>query len=124
MKVGQTAIALGVTGVLVLGAGVLLNHRHQVMATTKLERTEAAGGKELFLDLCETCHGPGGNGAGGAPTLNDGVVLQTYPTPASLEQFIQTHMPASDPGILTKQETTDLTFYILQLNHRFLSDPG
>lgn len=124
MKMRQTTVALGIAGALVLGGGVLLLHRHHVVAIAKMERTEAVGGKELFLDLCETCHGPGGNGAGGAPILNDGAVLQTYSSPVSLEQFIQTHMPSSDPGILTEQEATDLTFYIYELNHRFLPYPG
>lgn len=119
MGMRQTTVALCITGALTVGAGVLLHHRHQVVATRQMERTEAVGGKELFSDLCETCHGPGGNGAGGAPPLNDGTVLQTYSTPAAMEGFIQAHMPASDPGILTAQETADLTFYIFQLNHRF-----
>lgn len=109
---------MAVLSLVVLGGAMLAYHRGQVRATMKIDRQEAAGGRELYVDLCETCHGPGGNGAGGAPILNDSTVLQTYQTPARLGQFIQTHMPASDPGTLSEQETTDLTFYIFQLNHR------
>lgn len=118
MALRQTGFFVAIMAVVTVSGGALLYHRDQTIATARLDRIEAFGGKELFADLCETCHGPGGDGAGGAPVLNDGTVLQTYPTPPTLSHFIQTHMPASDPGILTVQETTDLALYIFQLNHR------
>ncbi|MHB1610223.1 MAG: c-type cytochrome [Sulfobacillus sp.] len=104
--------------VLTIG-GVLWYQHQQAVATIQLQTREATAGQALFAAMCETCHGPGGNGAGGAPVLNDGAVLQKYSTPASLSAFISSNMPASDPGILTTQEATDLTLYIFQLSHQF-----
>jgi mono/diheme cytochrome c family protein len=106
--------------VVVLAAGGLLwRHHQQTVASIQLQSREATAGKELFAGLCETCHGPGGDGAGGAPILNDGSVLKTYTSPSSLSAFIQTHMPASNPGMLNSQEATDLALYIFELNHQF-----
>lgn len=76
----------------------------------------ANAGQVLFSAMCETCHGLGGNGAGGAPSLQNGQVMAQYPTQAALARFIQTHMPASDPGILTNQQAVDLALWIQTLN--------
>ncbi|MCY0863576.1 MAG: c-type cytochrome [Sulfobacillus sp.] len=115
-------IGLGVGVVVVLSAGALGYHDHQTAATTS-QLQEAQAGAVLFQQMCETCHGPGGNGAGNAPVLNDGSVTTTYPTTTALANFIQTHMPASDPGILTSQQATELALYIRQLNHLVPQQP-
>ncbi|MCY0879170.1 MAG: c-type cytochrome [Firmicutes bacterium] len=79
-------------------------------------RQEAQVGQQLFSALCETCHGPDGNGAGGAPNLNNGDILQKYPTVSQLTTFIQQRMPASDPGVLTPLQARDLAVWIWSLN--------
>ncbi len=101
---------------ILVGLWGYMAHRQRefrVMATVN----QAEVGHQLFHALCATCHGPGGNGAGGAPVLNDGQTLAKYRTTSSLAQFIQTHMPASDPGILTSQQAVDLALWIKALNH-------
>lgn len=110
--------AVGVMGVVLVGAGAAgwMFHRHQA-AQAQVAADEAETGRMLFRTLCAACHGPGGDGAGGAPILNDGQTVAKYPTVAALAGFIQTHMPASDPGILTAQESQDLAVWIRHLNH-------
>lgn len=100
------------------GSGFLIWQHQQHVAEVAVETQQAVTGKQLFASMCVTCHGPGGNGAGGAPILNDGSVLQKYSTVTSLAAFIQSNMPASDPGILTSQQSTELALYIFHLNHR------
>lgn len=100
------------------GGGFLIWQHQQHEAEVSVETRQAVTGKQLFAAMCVTCHGPGGNGAGGAPILNDGSVLQKYSTVKSLAAFIQSNMPASDPGILTSQQSTELALYIFHLNHR------
>lgn len=109
--------------VVVLGmGGAFYWHERQLAASVRLKSQQAQVGQQLFQSLCITCHGPGGNGSGGAPVLNDGSVLQKYATTSRLSQFIQTHMPASNPGMLTHQQAQDLALYIKKLNHALNSN--
>jgi len=104
-----------IASVIVIGAGAWLYHHHQQWKEDQVMAQAQTGGL-LYGSMCETCHGPAGNGSGGAPVLNNGTVLQEYPTTAALSQFIQTHMPASNPGILTHQQAIDLALWISEQN--------
>lgn len=95
--------------------GFLLAHHSRVRAVSHQQAVE---GQQFFNQSCITCHGPGGNGAGGAPNLNDGKVIKKYASLTALQHFIQTHMPASDPGSLRSFQSRDLAIYIRSLNSR------
>jgi mono/diheme cytochrome c family protein len=115
---GSRALALVLSLGVLSGVGTAVLQAHQ--RTTALARafTHAERGGVLFANDCETCHGVGGDGAGGAPALNDGSVLKSYPTLSALQTFIQKNMPASDPGILSNSEARDAAEYVLWLNRR------
>jgi cytochrome c oxidase cbb3-type subunit III len=86
-----------------------------------------ASGKAAFGDNCETCHGPGGQGAVGYPNLNDDVWLWggtlddirttiaygiRTPHPKSRKSM----MPAfGKTGILSGEQVNDLTSYVQYL---------
>lgn len=107
-------LALGVLS----GVGTAALRAHQRTTALSGALTSADRGGVLFANDCETCHGVGGDGAGGAPALNDGSVLKSYPTLGALQTFIQKNMPASDPGILSKGQARDAAEYVLWLNRR------
>jgi mono/diheme cytochrome c family protein len=99
------------------GGGVYALYKSHEQAVVLTQDTRyAQAGAALFEAECETCHGVGGDGAGGAPILNNGAVLKSYPTESALEAFIVANMPASDPGSLTPTDAQDLAYYILSLN--------
>ncbi len=101
-----------------LGSGYLAVHEVANQAHQKAAAQEAASGQQLFVSMCATCHGPDGNGAGGAPVLDDGRVLGKYPTLSALSHFIQTRMPATDPGMLSTAQAQNLAVFINKVNHR------
>jgi cytochrome c len=105
-------VVMGVGG----GGAYALYQNHQQAVILSQDTKFAQAGASLFEAECETCHGVGGDGAGGAPVLNNGAVLKTYPTESALAAFIQANMPASDPGSLTPTDAQDLAYYILSLN--------
>ena len=107
-------LALGI----LTGIGTAALRAHEQQATASAARADARVGAVIFATDCETCHGVGGDGAGGAPALNDGKVLKTYPTGPALQAFIRKNMPASDPGILTPGQVRDLADFVLSLNRR------
>lgn len=104
---------MGLLGVFIAGLAWTGDSRYQ--RTVMLRETNT--GETFFSAWCETCHGRNGNGSGGAPPLDDGAVMEQYPSFESLDHYIQTEMPATDPGILTPQEAQDLTHFIISLNH-------
>ncbi|AUW94780.1 c-type cytochrome [Sulfobacillus sp. hq2] len=110
-------------GLLIAASGVGLYDETQVTTHVVMAQQEAQEGQELFASLCQTCHGPGGDGAGGAPVLNDGVTVTKYANTSALAQFIQSRMPATNPGILSPSQARNLAWYIIKLNHRLPGNP-
>jgi mono/diheme cytochrome c family protein len=72
-------------------------------------------GQRLFMAECAACHGPAGDGAGGAPALDTG--LAGYPSPAALARYIRRAMPATAPGSLSPGQARALAAYLWALNH-------
>jgi mono/diheme cytochrome c family protein len=71
---------------------------------------QAARGRDLYAGLCQGCHTAAShtgvvfrNGWGGRPLWE-------------LFDFVLSNMPKSDPGILTREECTQLVAYLLELN--------
>ncbi|WP_053960510.1 c-type cytochrome [Sulfobacillus thermosulfidooxidans] len=109
-KITTLIFALFTVGI----ASYMLTTRNMAIKAQHVNEEQAGG--VLFANLCATCHGPGGDGSGGAPNLSDGHVLQKYPTSQALSTFIQQRMPATAPGTLNPDETRDLVLYIQRLN--------
>ncbi|PSR23443.1 MAG: cytochrome C [Sulfobacillus thermosulfidooxidans] len=114
MNITQKMTALSFAALMVGIGSYMLTTRQMVIKAQQVSQEQA--GRVLFANLCATCHGPGGDGSGGAPNLTDGRVLQKYPTSQALGTFIQQRMPASAPGTLNPDETRDLVLYIQRLN--------
>ncbi len=115
--------AMGIAaGLIISGAGAVLAQHHQVTQAAHRE-VMLETGRDLYRSLCETCHGPAGDGAGGAPNLVDGQVVSQYPTTKALAGFIQKRMPASDPRSLTSIQARQLALWIRHLNHLSDSSP-
>ncbi|MCL8208865.1 MAG: cytochrome c [Actinomycetia bacterium] len=74
-----------------------------------------AEGQQLYAIDCATCHGPAGDGAGGAPRLDTG--LASFSTEAALASFIRRNMPATAPGTLTPHQARAVATYLWTLNH-------
>ncbi len=98
-------------------------HEAHMQAVAKDSARQASDGQELFAAMCQTCHGRGGDGSGGAPVLNSGATVRDYRDTGALAHFIRTRMPASDPGVLTRPEAWDLALFINKLNHRLPGNP-
>lgn len=73
-------------------------------------------GAWLFQRECSVCHGADGAGGPNAPDLATPAVQHL--SPRTLESFIQTDMPADNPGILTTTEARDLAIFIQSLGMR------
>lgn len=92
-----------------------------------------AGGRSVFNENCAACHGAGGQGAKGFPTLADDVWLWGGTT-ADIYKTIQHGIRADDAdtratvgvgmtafgkdGILTKEQIDQVSDYILSLNKK------
>jgi cytochrome c len=75
-------------------------------------------GAKLFSTSCATCHGANAAGVSGvAPALVGRPSLFTlYPHQWQLAAFIQTYMPKTNPGSLSKQQAADLAAFVYALN--------
>lgn len=72
-------------------------------------------GQQLFAAECAVCHGPAGDGAGGAPRLDTG--LANFTSEAALAWFIRKNMPATAPDSLSPGQANALAMYLWLLNH-------
>jgi mono/diheme cytochrome c family protein len=78
---------------------------------------QAKKGEALYGEQCAACHG-GDLSGGGAPALAGADFLGFWDkTPmADLVEKIQTSMPASAPGSLTRAQSAEITAYMLKAN--------
>lgn len=97
----------------------------------ELQQFALAMGESLFGDNCATCHGAGGRGAIGYPSLADDVWLWDG-TLEGIEQTLRhgiRHMPDDETrysimpsfgrdGFLTARQVSDLTEYVLDYSGR------
>ena len=76
---------------------------------------QAARGGEVYQDLCTTCHGDALEGVVGPPLAGDGFLSLWSARPvAELVDKIHNTMPLEAAAPLSRQESIDLTAYILQ----------
>jgi mono/diheme cytochrome c family protein len=77
---------------------------------------QAVRGQAIYKAQCAECHGNGLEGTVGSPLTGDGFLSDWSARPLSvLVDKIQKTMPFSAPGSLSRQQSTDLTAYMLQV---------
>jgi mono/diheme cytochrome c family protein len=121
VRVGRPAIrfALGVAmcaGVafgisLTVSAGQLRSITDGVYSSQQAER-----GRAVYQAQCESCHGDVLQGAGVGPPLTGDAFMSNWSARqlSDVVDKIQKTMPFYMPGSLSRQQSTDLTAYILQ----------
>ena len=100
----------------------------EIMNDPELYAFAIAGGASAFKDNCATCHGTGAEGFKGYPNLNDDdwiwggtldAIHQTleYGIRADNWDTRMSQMPAfGDDGLLTREDVSDVTDYVLSLS--------
>lgn len=78
---------------------------------------QAKRGEALYKDQCAACHGDDLAGSGPMPPLAgpDFVASWSNKTAGDLFDKIHSSMPASAPGTLTEQQTSDIIAYMLSV---------
>ena len=77
---------------------------------------QATRGQEIYKAQCAECHGNALEGTVGSPLAGDSFLSDWSARPLSaFVDKIQKTMPFSAPGSLSRQQSTDLTAYILQV---------
>jgi len=77
---------------------------------------QATRGQAIYKAQCAECHGNGLEGTVGSPLTGDSFLSDWSARPLSaLVDKIQKTMPFSAPGSLSRQQSTDLTAYMLQV---------
>jgi mono/diheme cytochrome c family protein len=78
---------------------------------------QAARGKQIYQDQCGGCHGSAMEGTIGPPLVGDEFLSNWSTRPLSgFVEKIQKTMPFNLPGSLSRQVSTDLAAYILQVD--------
>jgi cytochrome c len=119
MKKKSVVISAAVFGLIVVFGSFQLGASQQKSVTQGVYTVEQAGrGATVYQDQCETCHGDPRTGGDDAPNLagEDFVDHWNGKTIFDLAVRLQTTMPASDPGSLTRQEYVDVIAFILNQN--------
>ena len=78
---------------------------------------QVAAGRAVYLKHCARCHGEKGEGID-APALIDETAnrLQSYPTAATLFQYLRVLMPLDAPGSLSEGDYWAVLTYLLVRN--------
>ena len=77
--------------------------------------TQATRGQAIYKAQCAECHGNALEGTVGSPLAGDSFLSEWSARPlAAFVDKIQKTMPFSAPGSLSRQQSADLTAYILQ----------
>jgi mono/diheme cytochrome c family protein len=76
---------------------------------------QAARGQQIYQAQCAECHGKSMEGTSGPPLVGETFLSNWSARPlADLVDKIQKTMPFNLPGSLSRQQSTDLTAYMLQ----------
>src|SRR5687767_3281164 len=76
---------------------------------------QAARGQQIYQSQCAVCHGTALEGASGPPLAGEGFLANW--SGRTLEELVdktQKTMPFGTPGTLSRQQSADLTAYMLQ----------
>ena len=120
---GPLAGALHRTTAMLVGAGllaatsVLTAHAQQPRAVADgvYSDQQAGRGRQLYQEQCVTCHGDALEGSVGPPLAGDGFLAIWSGLPVvDLVDKIHNTMPLQAPAPLSRQESIDLTAYVLQ----------
>ena len=77
---------------------------------------QATRGQVIYKAQCAECHGNALEGTVGSPLAGDAFLSEWSARPLSaLVDKIQKTMPFSAPGSLSRQQSTDLTAFMLQV---------
>ena len=76
---------------------------------------QARRGQAVYRDKCASCHGAALAGANAPPLAGDAFLGVWGGPVAELVDKIQHTMPQDDPGKLTRQQSTDVVAYMLQV---------
>jgi mono/diheme cytochrome c family protein len=74
---------------------------------------QAKRGEALYKDNCAACHGEDLAGSGPMPALAGNDFIANWKNVGDLYEKINTSMPASAPGSLSAQQTTDIVAFML-----------
>ena len=99
------------------GAFLLIGHAQQMRSTIDgvYSVSQAARGQQLYKTQCAECHGNSMEGTIGSPLTGDSFLSNwSARSLTNLVDKIQKTMPFNLPGTLSRQQSTDLTAYILQ----------
>src|SRR5437016_5204203 len=89
----------------------------QVRSVTERVYTtdQAMRGQEIYKTQCAECHGNAMQGDSGPPLVGDSFLAKWSARPLTgVVDKIQKTMPFNTPGSLSRQQSMDLTAYILQ----------
>ena len=120
---GPLAGALHRTTAMLVGAGllaatsVLTAHAQQprTVADGVYSDQQAGRGRQLYQEQCVTCHGDALEGSVGPPLAGDGFLAIWSGLPVvDLVDKSHNTMPLQAPAPLSRQESIDLTAYVLQ----------
>ena len=103
--------------ILLAGASVLTAHAQPSRTVTDgvYSDDQAARGREVYQAQCVSCHGEALEGSVGPPLAGDGFLAIWSGLPVvDLVDKIHNTMPLQAPAPLSRQESIDLTAYILQ----------
>jgi mono/diheme cytochrome c family protein len=85
---------------------------------------QAARGEQMYRTQCGECHGKAMEGAIGPPLTGQGFLANWSARPvADVIDKIQKTMPFEQPGSLSRQQSADLTAYMLQVG-KFPAGPA
>jgi S-disulfanyl-L-cysteine oxidoreductase SoxD len=74
---------------------------------------QAKRGEALYKDNCAACHGEDLTGSGPMPALAGNDFIANWKTVGDLFEKTHTSMPASAPGSLSEQQTSDIIAFML-----------
>ena len=74
---------------------------------------QAKRGEALYKENCAACHGEDLAGSGPMPALAGNDFIANWKTVGDLFEKTHTSMPASAPGSLSEQQTSDIISFLL-----------
>jgi mono/diheme cytochrome c family protein len=115
---------IGVIGLSVALSGVTAismraqNETDRDVTSGVFTRDQAAAGKQLYRDLCSSCHLENLSGDTSAPPMVGDEFIANWenkPLRALYSRIIST-MPSDNPGTLSEKTVVDLVAYLLEVN--------